>query len=128
MRLLANENFPYDAVAALRESGHDVLWIRTEAPGSSDSAILARAQAEERILITLDKDFGELAFRSGLPASCGIILFRIPAPSSSYVARAEPALKVWPGRVGVGASRLPPMRLWPRSATASPVTAPFRTN
>ena len=29
MRLLANENFPYDAVAALRESGHDVLWIRT---------------------------------------------------------------------------------------------------
>ncbi len=87
MLLLANENLPYDAIAALRESGHDVLWIRTEAPGSSDSAILARAQAEERILITFDKDFGELAFRSGLPASCGIILFRIPAPSSSYVAR-----------------------------------------
>ncbi len=58
MRLLADENFPYEAVAALRESGHDVLWIRTEAPGSSDSAILARAQAEERILITFERTLG----------------------------------------------------------------------
>ncbi len=87
MRLLANENFPYDAVMALREDGHDVVWIRTEAPGSHDEDILARAKTEDRILITFDKDFGELAFRSKLPASCGIILFRISVRSSSYVAR-----------------------------------------
>lgn len=31
MRLLANENFPLDAVEALREAGHDVLWIREDA-------------------------------------------------------------------------------------------------
>jgi len=36
MRILANENFPGDAVAALRLHGHDVAWVRTDAPGSSD--------------------------------------------------------------------------------------------
>ena len=87
MRLLANENFPLDAVDALRQAGHDVLWIRTDAPGSADADILARAVTEQRIVITFDKDFGELAFRSKLPASCGIVLFRIPAPSSGFVAK-----------------------------------------
>ena len=87
MRLLANENFPADAVDALRVRGHDVAWIRTDAPGSHDESIMARAQSEERILVTFDKDFGELAFRARLHASSGIVLFRISAPSSAYVAR-----------------------------------------
>lgn len=86
MRFLANENVPYDAVAALRERGHDVIWVRTDASGSCDEDILSRAAAEERVLITFDKDFGELAFRSKLPAKYGIILFRIPEKSSSYIA------------------------------------------
>jgi predicted nuclease of predicted toxin-antitoxin system len=87
MRILANENFPGDAVAALRARGHDVAWVRTDAPGSSDPQVLARAQAEDRVLVTFDKDFGELAFRSELPATSGVVLFRISAPSSSHVAR-----------------------------------------
>ena len=87
MRILANENFPGDAIAALRQGGHDVAWIRTDAPGSSDRQVLARAETEDRVLITFDKDFGELAFRAKLPASAGIILFRISAPSSAHVAR-----------------------------------------
>jgi predicted nuclease of predicted toxin-antitoxin system len=87
MHLLANENFPGEAVVALRAKGHDVVWIRTDAPGSKDYEVLERAQREKRILITFDKDFGELAFRSRLPASSGIVLFRIIAPSAAYVAR-----------------------------------------
>lgn len=87
LRLLANENFPGDSVAALKKLGHDLIWIRTEAPGSSDPQVLARAQNEDRILVTFDKDFGELAFRSCLPASSGIILFRILMPSPEYVTR-----------------------------------------
>lgn len=87
MRILANENFPGDAVIALRERGHDVVWVRSDAPGSSDRQVLARAQAEERILITFDKDFGELAFHAGLAAVTGVILFRISTPSSRHVAR-----------------------------------------
>ncbi|MDB9386777.1 DUF5615 family PIN-like protein, partial [Microcystis aeruginosa] len=83
MRFLANENFPLDAVEALGQNGHDVLWIRVESPGISDREVLSRAQAENRILLTFDQDFGELAFRSRLPASVGIILFRIRVPSGA---------------------------------------------
>jgi predicted nuclease of predicted toxin-antitoxin system len=56
MRLLANENLPLDLVEGLRRAGHNVAWIRTEAPGINDESVLARAIAEERILITFDKD------------------------------------------------------------------------
>jgi predicted nuclease of predicted toxin-antitoxin system len=87
MRILANENFPGDAVAALRARGHDVAWVRSDAPGSTDVEVLARAQAQDRVVVTFDKDFGELAFRAGLPASSGVILFRISTPSSEHVAQ-----------------------------------------
>jgi predicted nuclease of predicted toxin-antitoxin system len=52
MRFLADENFPGDAVTALRAVGHDVAWIRADAPGSSDADVLARAVEEVRILLT----------------------------------------------------------------------------
>jgi predicted nuclease of predicted toxin-antitoxin system len=87
LRFLANENFPGDAVKALTRIGYDVAWILKAAPGSSDEEVLKRAMEEERILITFDKDFGELAFKRGLPASCGIILFRIPLLSPQYVVK-----------------------------------------
>lgn len=87
MQLLANENFPGDAVTSLRLQGNDVAWVREDSPGSSDRQVLERAQNEGRILITFDKDFGELAFRYGLPATCGVILFRISTPSSEHVAQ-----------------------------------------
>ncbi|MGI9105738.1 MAG: DUF5615 family PIN-like protein [Pyrinomonadaceae bacterium] len=87
MRILADENFPGDAVAALRDQGHDVLWVRADAPGITDREVLSLAQAEGRIVITFDKDFGELAFRFGLPASSGIVLFRLALTSAAGVAR-----------------------------------------
>ena len=52
----------------------------------TDTAVLARAQADARVLITFDKDFGELVFRKGAAASRGIVLFRISQPSASVVA------------------------------------------
>ena len=88
MRILANENLPGEAVDALRARGHDVFWVRTDSPGSSDSEVVKRAASEHRILITFDKDFGELAFRRGLSSPAGIVLFRIKAPSAAYVAQA----------------------------------------
>jgi len=87
MRLLADENFPQIAIDALRAAGNDVLAIHTEAPGSSDSSVLKRAIADRRILLTFDKDFGELAFNTGLPVECGIILFRISTRSPAHVSR-----------------------------------------
>lgn len=91
MLILANENIPEEAVLLLRQRGHDVAWVRTDAPGSSDPEVLERARSESRVLITFDKDFGELAFRARLPASSGIVLFRISTPSSTHVARAAAA-------------------------------------
>jgi predicted nuclease of predicted toxin-antitoxin system len=87
MNFLADENFPRDAVEALRAEGHDVLWIRTEYPGITDPEVLSIAQAENRILLTFDKDFGELAFVTLLPASCGIVLFRLQAASANILAQ-----------------------------------------
>jgi predicted nuclease of predicted toxin-antitoxin system len=84
LRILANENVPGEAINALRRLGHDVVWTRIHAPGSPDEAVLAQAQAEDRIVVTFDKDFGELAFRRGLPSSSGIILFRVTTQSPAY--------------------------------------------
>jgi predicted nuclease of predicted toxin-antitoxin system len=85
MRLCANENIPEDCVSRLRQRGHDVFWIRETIPGSSDLDVIARARSEQRLLITFDKDFGELVFRKGAKAAHGIILFRISQPSSVAV-------------------------------------------
>ena len=87
MRILANENFPGEAVNVLRSGGHDVVWVRTAAPGSNDRAILEWSEAEKRLILTFDKDFGELAYRLRMPASSGIILFRISISSPTTVAQ-----------------------------------------
>ena len=86
MRLCANENVPGDCVAALCQRGHEVLWVREVARGIGDDAVLARAQAEGRLLITFDKDFGELVFRRGKSASPGVVLFRLRKPSPAFLA------------------------------------------
>lgn len=105
MRFLANENFPLDAVEALRQSGHDVGWVRMDAPGITDLQVLERAVAEDRVLLTFDKDFADLSFHSGLAAPCGIVLFRIPQCSSNQVAaaisRAIALREDWPGHFAV---------------------------
>jgi len=80
MRFLANENVTTTVIQEMRQRGHDVLSAKESMRSEQDDVILARAQTEQRIVLTHDKDFGELAFRSQLPASCGIILFR---PSGS---------------------------------------------
>jgi predicted nuclease of predicted toxin-antitoxin system len=84
---MANENVPGDTVAALRRHGHDVSWIRSDAPGSTDHELMQRATAEDRLILTMDKDFGELAFRYRLPASAGIVLLRIRAGAPSGLTR-----------------------------------------
>jgi predicted nuclease of predicted toxin-antitoxin system len=105
MRLLANENFPKEAVEALQGHGHDVVWVRTKCPGISDREVLSLAQSENRVLLTFDKDFGELAFRAGFPATSGVILFRVLPRSPGSVARvAVAALKNrlnWEGHFSV---------------------------
>jgi predicted nuclease of predicted toxin-antitoxin system len=86
-RLLADESVPGAVVAALRQQGHDVVWIHEDAPGSPDPEVLERAQRESRVVVTFGKDFGELAFRRGLAASVGVVLFRITLTAPDHAAR-----------------------------------------
>lgn len=79
MRFFADENFPGAAIAALQGEGHDIVWVRSERPGATDPDVLAWAR-DQRILLTFDKDFGELARRSTVPPERGIVLLRVPTP------------------------------------------------
>ena len=77
MKLLADESVPGPVIRTLHQRGQDVMSIAKESPAAPDESVLARSVGEQRILLTYDKDFGELAVRYGLPASCGVILFRL---------------------------------------------------
>lgn len=105
MRFLADENFPGDGVRALREAGQEIAWVRTDAPGSTDRNVLARAVKEHRVLLTFDKDFGELAWRAGLPAASGVVLFRLRMPPAaqigSLLCRLVMARQDWAGHFAV---------------------------
>jgi predicted nuclease of predicted toxin-antitoxin system len=81
MRLILNENIPRIVVEALRAGGHDVLSVKEMMRGASDAAIVQRANDERRLVVTQDKDFGELAFRQGMRAVSGVILFRLTGSS-----------------------------------------------
>lgn len=85
MRFLANENFPGAAVAALQAHGHDVVWVRIAGPGVTDTVVLEWAAREGRILLTFDKDFGDLARRSALPPETVVVLVRISMPKPGDV-------------------------------------------
>lgn len=87
MRFLANENVALAAVEGLRASGHDVVWVHSDEPGSSDARVLERARGESRVLLTFDTDFGRLVFHQGAKASRGLILFRVPVMSPVDLAR-----------------------------------------
>jgi predicted nuclease of predicted toxin-antitoxin system len=62
----------------LREAGHDVVAIAEIARGATDDQVLERALTEKRVLITEDRDFGELVYARGR-SSAGVILVRFPS-------------------------------------------------
>jgi len=75
VRFLADECCDTSVVDALRLDGHDILYVMESMRGATDEEILTQAFAENRILLTEDKDFGELVYRFRRPAR-GIILLR----------------------------------------------------
>lgn len=77
MRFLLDEGLPFRLRAWLAEEGHDAATIGRDHPQAlTDREILAIAARERRIVLTNDKDFGDLVFRDKLPHS-GVILFRL---------------------------------------------------
>ena len=76
MRFLVDECTGPAVAAWLRTQGHDVVSVYEESPGVGDEHVLNRAFSEGRILVTVDKDFGEKVFRDRLQ-HCGIVLLRL---------------------------------------------------
>ena len=98
MKFLADECCDRDLVGALRNAGYDVLYVLELKPGATDDEVLALAFDQQRILLTEDKDFGELVYRLKKPAH-GIILIRIGVKNrSSKWPRIEKLLDAYPER------------------------------
>jgi predicted nuclease of predicted toxin-antitoxin system len=72
MKILLDSCVWGKARGELESAGHDVVWAGDWPKDPGDQEILARALAEGRVLVTLDKDFGELAVLHGA-AHCGIL-------------------------------------------------------
>ena len=77
MRLLADENQHPAVVARLRSEGFDVEWIRETSRGAKDPQILQRTDIGTLILVTDDRDFGDLIFNQGYPVPRAILYNRL---------------------------------------------------
>jgi predicted nuclease of predicted toxin-antitoxin system len=87
MRFLADESCDFAAVHALRTAGHDVVAVSEFARGAEDTAIVDAARSQSRILLTEDKDFGQLVFAAAR-ASTGVVLIRWPVSARSALGAA----------------------------------------
>ena len=76
MKVIADEGVSREVVNRLRAEGHEVEWVSESSPGSADTDILAKAAVDKAVLLTEDKDFGELVYRKKLGHS-GVILLRL---------------------------------------------------
>ena len=76
MKFLIDENLGIKVSEFLRDLGFDIVSITELSPGITDKEVLSLANDQERILVTLDKDFGELVFKEGL-TYFGVILVRL---------------------------------------------------
>jgi len=76
MKLLADESVDRDIVDRLRSDGFEIIYVSEESPSIEDDAVLDRANAESVVLLTGDKDFGELVYRLGR-VHTGIVLSRL---------------------------------------------------
>jgi predicted nuclease of predicted toxin-antitoxin system len=117
VRFLADESCDFSVVRALRSVGHDVVSVAELSPGSDDAAVMDLAHRQGRILLTEDKDFGQLVYAHS-QMSHGVILFRYPAnarkilPAAvvNLVAEAQDELPgsfivMSPGRIRIGRSK-----------------------
>ena len=76
MVFLANENFPKASHILLREEGYTVYSILEECPGKDDPFVLELARKREAVILTFDRDYGELIYHRKLPIPHGVIYFR----------------------------------------------------
>ena len=77
MKFLANESVEHSIVSHLSNQGYDIVSVAENFPGLKDTDVLTLSAKEHRVLLTNDKDFGELVYKEKLFHS-GVVLFRLP--------------------------------------------------
>ncbi|HLB13326.1 MAG TPA: DUF5615 family PIN-like protein [Burkholderiales bacterium] len=120
MQFLADESRDHAVALALRGAGHDVIAVSESARGATDDKVVELASQGRRVVLTEDKDFGQLVFASA-KSTAGVIFIRFPAQARSHLSaeivdlaaeRGEELLgcfvTIQPGRVRV--TRLPPVQ------------------
>jgi len=114
MRFLADESCDFAVVRLLRQAGYDVVAVAELAPRAKDQVVLELAVREGRLLLTEDKDFGQLVY-AHRQATGGVLLVRFPAAARTRLAESVLALirergeallgrfvVVEPGRIRIG--------------------------
>jgi len=86
MNILCDEGVDSQIVEQLRQDRYDVLYVAEMEPSISDDVVLQRANEHNALLVTEDKDFGELVYRQGL-VHLGVVLVRLHGLSSASKAR-----------------------------------------
>ena len=86
MNLIVDENVDKLVVDALRQDGHNVLYVAEFAPSINDETVLEQANQNGALLITEDKDFGEIVFRQRR-IHTGVVLIRLDGLSKQAKAR-----------------------------------------
>lgn len=88
MQFVADENVDPRIIARLRQNGHEVYSIYESSRGLKNGEVLALANQRQAVLITEDKDFGEMLRREGRTA-VGVLLVRLPDKTFSLNQKVE---------------------------------------
>ena len=85
VRLFADECVAGTIIERLREEGFDIVRAADVCPTADDDEVLAQAHGDQRVLVTADKDFGELVVRLGRPSHgvVNIALGDLPSGNTS---------------------------------------------
>jgi predicted nuclease of predicted toxin-antitoxin system len=81
VEFLANENFPLASIRLLREGGYPVVSVVEKFPGINDRGVLEFAKKNSLVILTFDRDYGELIYRFKLVPPAGVVYFRF-SPST----------------------------------------------
>lgn len=76
INFLANENFPLFSIRLLRNAGYNVASVSEDSSGTKDIVVLKQAHEEKRIILTFDRDYGELIYKYKLFIPAGVVYFR----------------------------------------------------
>jgi predicted nuclease of predicted toxin-antitoxin system len=84
MHFIANENFPFPSSQILLDAGHQIYLIAKECPGITDLQVIEKAQELNALILTFDKDYGEIIFRHKIINPPAVIFFRHKGDSPNF--------------------------------------------